>query len=340
MNLGNVLRIPGKLPQFCCMRTAQCVRKLLSTLVNEALPTSAESQNIGEVYKNVMRKVPQPVVIVTTSEFDILNNRWLKRGVTCTSFNSVSFDPAVVSICLKQPSRMHDLLLRTQHFAVHVLAKDQVKYGVHFSEPVNDNTCQFTSVPHQIGEQGLPLISGCSAVLECTAKSVHTVGDHHVWFGDVCSAVLNHNTPDPLLYFIRSFRSVGDEIFLKAFEDATLPYEDWTHEAHLRMAWNYITELGKDGATPHIIEGIKNFNEQNKDKVKFGYHETITRFYISVVTDAIQRSDEDQHFENFISSHTYLLDRNLPSQFYSKDRLFCSEARQSFVSPDIRPLPC
>lgn len=53
------------------------------------------------------------------------------------------------------------------------------------------------------------------------------------------------------LYF-RSFRSVGDEIFIKAFEDATLPYEDWTHEAHLRMAWTYITEYGKEKATPFI----------------------------------------------------------------------------------------
>lgn len=50
----------------------------------------------------------------------------------------------------------------------------------------------------------------------------------------------------------RSFRSVGDEIFIQAFEDATLPFEDWTHEAHLRMAWNYITEYGKEGAIPHI----------------------------------------------------------------------------------------
>ena len=50
----------------------------------------------------------------------------------------------------------------------------------------------------------------------------------------------------------RKFRSVGDEIFLKAFEDATLPFEDWTHEAHLRMAWNYIKEYGKEGAVPYI----------------------------------------------------------------------------------------
>ncbi|XP_060077751.1 uncharacterized protein LOC132557281 [Ylistrum balloti] len=331
MNSRYIVQLQGKKLTSNWSRISHYVPKLFST--------EAKSTNVGDAYKNVMRKVPQPVVVVTTSGHDILNNSWLKRGVTCTSFSSVSLDPAVVSFCLNHSSRMHDLLLRTQQFAVHVLARDQVKYGVHFSEPVKDGICQFASVPHHLGKEGLPLISGCSAVLECKAQSVHTVGDHHVWYGDVCNAVVNHSTPDPLLYFIRSFRSVGDEIFIKAFEDASLPFEDWTHEAHLKMAWNYISEFGKDGATPHIVEGIQNFNKQNEDKVKYDYHETITMFYISVVTDAIQRGNADC-FDDFISSHTYLLDRSLPSQYYSKSRLFSPEARHRFVSPDIRPLPC
>ena len=45
---------------------------------------------------------------------------------------------------------------------------------------------------------------------------------------------------------------MGNEIFIQAFEDATLPFENWTHEAHLRMAWNYITEYGKEKAMPFI----------------------------------------------------------------------------------------
>ena len=49
-----------------------------------------------------------------------------------------------------------------------------------------------------------------------------------------------------------SFRSVGDEAFMKAFEDTTLLFEDWSHEAHLRMAWNYIKKYGKENATPLI----------------------------------------------------------------------------------------
>ena len=53
-------------------------------------------------------------------------------------------------------------------------------------------------------------------------------------------------------FISRSFRSVGDEIFIQSFEEATLPFEDWTHEAHLRMAWTYIKEHGREGAEPLI----------------------------------------------------------------------------------------
>ena len=45
---------------------------------------------------------------------------------------------------------------------------------------------------------------------------------------------------------------MGDQLFLQAFEDATLPFEDWSHEAHLRMAWNYIKQYGPEGAQPYI----------------------------------------------------------------------------------------
>ena len=55
-----------------------------------------------------------------------------------------------------------------------------------------------------------------------------------------------------VFHFFRSFRSVGDEIFIQSFEDATLPFENWTHEAHLRMAWNYIRDYGRDPAMPMI----------------------------------------------------------------------------------------
>lgn len=60
---------------------------------------------------------------------------------------------------------------------------------------------------------------------------------------------------------------------MQAFENKTLPFKDWTHEGHIRMAWNYIRRYGKEDAIPIIREGIKKYNEQNKDKVKYFFNQ-------------------------------------------------------------------
>jgi hypothetical protein len=61
--------------------------------------------------------------------------------------------------------------------------------------------------------------------------------------------------------------------------------------------------------------------------VKFGYHETITMFYISVVADAVNKSQSGATFEEFILKNSFLFDKNTISKYYSKDRLYCDEAR-------------
>nr|XP_022318176.1 uncharacterized protein LOC111121274 [Crassostrea virginica] len=317
-------------------RSKRCCRCLSTVSSNININDSCHTT---ENYKKIMRKVPQCVVVVTSGEYDLLKDRWVKRGMTCTSFTNVSYNPPIVSICINSPSHMHEMLLRTQRFAIHVLKQNQVRYGLDFSKHEETEECHFKKIPHAQTNEGLPIISDCAAVMECRAHSVHTVGDHHVWYGSVSNAEINESEDNPLLYYIRSFRSVGDEIFIQAFEDATLPFEDWTHEAHLRMAWNYITEHGKEGAIPHIRLGIQHFNEQNKDKVKFGFHETITMFYIAEVSHAIKQSRGVGAFEEFLEKNPYLLDKTVIAQYYSHKHLYSDTARHQFVQPDLKPLP-
>ncbi|XP_059163912.1 uncharacterized protein LOC131946915 isoform X2 [Physella acuta] len=298
------------------------------------------SNETSEFFKLAMRKVPQQVVVVTTGLYQAESRSWLKRGVTRSTFSSVSYHPPIISFCLNQGSRMHDLIKSTGKFAVHVLAQDQIKHGIHFSNPARDDSCQFENVPHVQGEEGLPIILGSLAVLLCDTHSYHGVGDHTVWYGNVSGVSVSETLQDPLIYFTRKFRSVGDEIFLKAFEDATLPFEDWTHEAHLRMAWNYITEHGKSGAVPYIKLGIQKYNEKNRHKITTGYHETITMFFIHLVSDAIVSSvNANETFEEFLENNKHLMDKNLLLDYYNKETLFQESARNRFILPDKKSLP-
>lgn len=56
-------------------------------------------------------KIYLTVVVVTAGEFDILKDRWIKRGMTCTSFTNVSYQPPIVSICINNP-RYRNILVK------------------------------------------------------------------------------------------------------------------------------------------------------------------------------------------------------------------------------------
>lgn len=325
---------------FNITRRWRCVDSTVKEILQrtDRLHHADHHTDVEKMYKTVMRKVPQPVVVVTTGIYS--RSGWNKRGMTCTSFTSVSFCPPIVSICIQNPSRMHDMLLQSKNFAVHVLARHQVSYGMTFAQ-FPKNGCQFEAVPHYQGENNVPVILGCCAVMECKAHSVHTVGDHHVWYGEVQDAHVDDKISHPMLYHYRSFRSVGDEIFIQSFEEATLPFENWTHEAHLRMAWTYIKEHGREGAEPYVKTGIKNFNEKNKEKIKTGYSETITMFYMFAVSDAIAQTPNvmEISFEDFLKQNGHLLDRSLMYEYYSRDIISNPTSKTEFLLPDKKRLP-
>ena len=79
----------------------------------------------------------------------------------------------------------------------------------------------------------------------------------------------------------------------------------------------------------YFRNGIKNYNEKNKDKVSRGYHETVTMFFIHLVSAAISSTPNTSaaRFEEFIAEHPYLLDNTLLFQYYSDEQLNKAEAK-------------
>ena len=47
----------------------------------------------------------------------------------------------------------------------------------------------------------------------------------------------------------RNYPTEEDEKFMKAFESCELPFEQWSHQAHVRMSFNYILRFGREEAT-------------------------------------------------------------------------------------------
>lgn len=127
-----------------------------------------------------------------------------------------------------------------------------------------------------------------------------------------------------------------DDEFLAAFEAVALTRPEWTHEAHVRMAWLYLARHPVPDALDRVRRGIQKLN--GKIGSPDGYHETITVAFVRVIAD---RLAESETYPAFRDRNPDLLDRTLPAllRHYTKDRLYSAEARAAFVAPDREPLP-
>ncbi|RUS32578.1 flavin reductase like domain-containing protein, partial [Jimgerdemannia flammicorona] len=303
-------------------------------------PVPLTDDNSDEV-RAVMRNVPQPVVVVTTCSPTDPTNR---RGITVSSFTSVSLHPQpLVSFCIRKPSRASTLLHASSLFVVHILSSLQVAQAMAFSSPADS---QFDNISFYVDPATkLPVLMGAVGAMHCRRERVIEVGDHELWIAGVYK--VEHGVggvmgvkeeAQPLLYHDRKYRSVGDQVFMRAFEDQTLNFGEWSHRAHVRMAWNYMRELGKEKAVPLIKHGIQKYNAANSQKIRTDFNETITSFYIEMIDKAI-RADQDHRIEHqspaqdgddffaFLQRFPSLADRKLIYRYYSKETIKSEKAK-------------
>lgn len=168
------------------------------------LPQATPDHVGGDDLRTAMRHVPAAVTVVTVGGDD-------PRGVTIASFSSVSLDPPLVTFNVQKEARMFPLLERAARYAVHVLPADHADLSDHFANPELSSSEQFGPVPHSRGRDGLPLIDHMLAVLECEPWAIYDAGDHALFVGRVVHITTAENG-DPVLYYQRTYRSVGDVI--------------------------------------------------------------------------------------------------------------------------------
>ena len=145
-------------------------------------------------------------------------------------------------------------------------------------------------------------------------------------------------------YRPRLFTSVAEiEHLGERFLVRTLPKDEWTHEAHLATTtWLLLRRPDIDVDT-ELPDLIRRYNESvggvNSDSE--GYHETITRAFLSGVRLFLREADRAAPLHELVNE--LLLSpmgrRDWPLRFYSRERLFSVEARRKIVPPDVAALP-
>src|SRR5262249_43469763 len=132
------------------------------------------------------------------------------------------------------------------------------------------------------------------------------------------------------------------EALIRGFESGELPRPKWTHGAHLTIACWYLVCYAEPDATRRIREGIQFYNKSQGiiTTKNGGYHETMTIFWIRLVRHFLSTATLECSLVGLINELVRCYpDKDLPFEYYTRERLMSWEARTKWIEPDLKELP-
>jgi flavin reductase (DIM6/NTAB) family NADH-FMN oxidoreductase RutF len=137
----------------------------------------------GEELRELMRRFPAPVAVVTAAVDDE------RYGLTVGSLVSLSLDPPLVGISVGRESSSHEPIRNAGRFAASLLSGEQEELARHFARSGVPPVALWAGVQVRDGECG-PLLVGAVAWLECRTWAEYDAGDHTIFVGEVLSGEL------------------------------------------------------------------------------------------------------------------------------------------------------
>jgi len=158
----------------------------------------------SQVFRQTLGSFATGVTIVTTQD----PNTEKPVGLTISAFSSLSLDPPLVLFCLDKRSASHLAFNANGHFAVNILAEDQLELSNRFASKSED---KWSGVEYRPGIGNVPILFGSIAILECTMNKVCDGGDHTIFVGLVESVSVKPDAK-PLLYYRGKYETIAGEL--------------------------------------------------------------------------------------------------------------------------------
>jgi flavin reductase ActVB len=161
----------------------------------------------AEAFKAAMRVLAAGVVMVTARRDEQL------YGLTISACCSISASPPRVLISLAQTASCLPAVLETRRFGLSILRTGQRPLAELGAVPGGPKEVDAFS---ESRDGSVTMIAGALAHLDCAVHRTFRVSDHVLVIGDVEHAVSvpvdELEEPGPLLYFNRTFHSLGEAI--------------------------------------------------------------------------------------------------------------------------------
>ncbi|NRR29240.1 flavin reductase family protein [Oxalobacteraceae bacterium] len=125
------------------------------------------------------------------------------RGLTASSFNSVSLSPPLVLWSLGTSANSLPIFSGNSHYVINILSAEQAHLAKLFSSRGDD---PWGTVEYELSRTGQPILKGCSAWFECHNRSRYPEGDHVIFVGEVEECAISPQAP--LIFHGGQFRSL------------------------------------------------------------------------------------------------------------------------------------
>ena len=152
----------------------------------------------SEQLRRAMRAWTTGVAVVTAA------HDGQRYGMTVNSFTSVSLEPPLVCVTLKQLTHTHDLVVKSSAFSVTILAADQKELSDRFAGKFPDIHDRFAGLSLETLALDAPLLKGGLAFFNCRLISSIPVGENTLFLAEVV-AVRGEGEGEPLVYHNREF---------------------------------------------------------------------------------------------------------------------------------------
>jgi flavin reductase (DIM6/NTAB) family NADH-FMN oxidoreductase RutF len=115
----------------------------------------------------------------------IVTTRWQDQdwGMTCSSFNSVSLDPAIVLWSIRRNSNSHPAFTGSKGYLVNVLGGEHQDLAMKFTQ--GEHRERFEGADFARADSHRLKLSPALAWFDCELKQVVPAGDHDILIGQV-----------------------------------------------------------------------------------------------------------------------------------------------------------
>ena len=141
------------------------------------------------------------VTIVTTHEAGH------DHAMTANSLTSVSLDPPLVLVCVRNDSGWLDAVESSGVWGVSMLPASGRPAASWLSTGGRPLHGQLARIPFHRDELGVALVDDALATLECRTRDAHLAGDHTIIVGEVVASRADPRRDDPLIYYRSQYTS-------------------------------------------------------------------------------------------------------------------------------------